>query len=216
MAVEGRGGGSIAVKAGGKGDVSLTCRWGPGQTFLIQDFTVKQAGGKETIAANQKRPFAGDHRDNEDGIKPKLHHREWVVSVECTEAIKEEIANGWYADGADVVYTAAGGSGAGTIEAAVESNAWAIGVDSDQYLTATPDQQKHILTSMLKRVDTSVFDTVKQFKEGTLKGGFATHDLKSDGVGYSTSGGYLDDVKDKLEAIKADIISGKITVPTAP
>jgi basic membrane protein A len=128
----------------------------------------------------------------------------------------KEIANGWYKDGADVVYTAAGGSGAGTIEAAVESNAWAIGVDSDQYLTATPDQQKHILTSMLKRVDTSVFDTVKQFKDGTLKGGFATYDLKSDGVGYSTSGGYLDDVKDKLEAIKADIISGKITVPTAP
>lgn len=128
----------------------------------------------------------------------------------------KEIANGWYADGTDIVYTAAGGSGAGTIEAAVESNAWAIGVDSDQYLTATPEQQKHILTSMLKRVDTSVFDTVKQFKDGTLKGGFATYDLKSDGVGYSTSGGYLDDVKDKLEAIKADIIAGKITVPTAP
>jgi basic membrane protein A len=126
------------------------------------------------------------------------------------------IANGWYADGADVVYTAAGGSGAGTIEAAVESNAWAIGVDSDQYLTATPDQQKHILTSMLKRVDTSVFDTVKQFKEGTLKGGFATYDLKSDGVGYATSGGYLDDVKDQLDKIKADIVAGTIVVPTAP
>jgi basic membrane protein A len=128
----------------------------------------------------------------------------------------KEIANGWYADGADVVYTAAGGSGAGTIEAAVESDAWAIGVDSDQYLTATPDQQKHILTSMLKRVDTSVFDTVKQFKDGTLKGGFATYDLKSDGVGYSTSGGYLDDVKDQLDKIKADIVAGTITVPTAP
>jgi basic membrane protein A len=128
----------------------------------------------------------------------------------------KEIANGWYADGADVIYTAAGGSGAGTIEAAVESNAWAIGVDSDQYLTATPDQQKHILTSMLKRVDVSVFETVKAFKDGTLKGGFATYDLKSDGVGYSTSGGYLDDVKDQLDKIKADIVAGTITVPTAP
>jgi basic membrane protein A len=128
----------------------------------------------------------------------------------------KEIANGWYADGADVVYTAAGGSGAGTIEAAVESNAWAIGVDSDQYLTATPDQQKHILTSMIKSVDVSVFDTVKQFKDGTLKGGFATYDLKTDGVGYSTSGGYLDDVKAQLDKIKADIVAGTITVPTAP
>ena len=44
----------------------------------------------------------------------------------------KEIANGWYADGADVIYTAAGGSGQGTIEAAVEADKWAIGVDSDQ------------------------------------------------------------------------------------
>jgi len=128
----------------------------------------------------------------------------------------KEIANGWYADGVDIIYTAAGGSGQGTIEAAVESNAWAIGVDSDQYLTATPDQQKHILTSMLKRVDVSVFETVKAAQAGTLEGGFATYDLKSDGVGYSTSGGYLDDVKDQLEALKADIVAGKIVVPTKP
>ncbi len=128
----------------------------------------------------------------------------------------KEIANGWYADGADVVYTAAGGSGAGTIAAAVESDAWAIGVDSDQYLTATADEQKHILTSMIKRVDVAVFETVKAFQAGTLAGGFATYDLAVDGVGYSTSGGYLDDVKDQLDAIKADIVSGKVVVPTAP
>ena len=61
-----------------------------------------------------------------------------------------------------------------------------------------------------------MFLTIKAFKEGTLKGGFQMFDLSNDGVGYATSGGYLDDVKDKLEAIKADIIAGKITVPTAP
>ena len=128
----------------------------------------------------------------------------------------KEIAAGWYADGVDVIYTAAGGSGAGTIEAAVESDAWAIGVDSDQYLTATPDQQAHILTSMLKRVDVAVFETIKAAQAGTLAGGFATYDLKVDGVGYSTSGGYLDDVVAQLEEIKAAIIAGEIEVPTAP
>jgi basic membrane protein A len=128
----------------------------------------------------------------------------------------KEIAKGWYADGADVIYTAAGGSGAGTIDAAVEADKWAIGVDSDQYVTATPDQQKHILTSMLKRVDVAVFQTAKAVKDGDTKGGVFTFDLKVDGVGYATSGGYLDDVKDKLEALKADIISGKIVVPTKP
>ena len=128
----------------------------------------------------------------------------------------KEIASGWYDAGADVIYTAAGGSGAGTIQAAVEANAWAIGVDSDQYLIAKPDEQKHILTSMLKHVDVAVFETIKAVADGDTKGGIITFDLKSDGVGYATSGGYLDDVKDKLDAYKADIISGKIVVPTKP
>jgi basic membrane protein A len=95
----------------------------------------------------------------------------------------KEIALGWFADGVEVVYTAAGGSGQGTIEAAVEADKWAIGVDSDQYLTATPEQQEHILTSMLKRVDVAVYNA---FKEGTdLVPGINVLDLKSDGVGYA-------------------------------
>jgi basic membrane protein A len=126
----------------------------------------------------------------------------------------KEIAKGWYDAGADVIYTAAGGSGAGTIAAAVEADKWAIGVDSDQYLIAKPEEQKHILTSMIKRVDVSVFKTIKAFADGDTKGGVFTFDLKADGVGYSTSGGFLDDIKDKLDAYKADIISGKIVVPS--
>jgi basic membrane protein A and related proteins len=128
----------------------------------------------------------------------------------------KEIAKGWYDAGADVIYTAAGGSGAGTIQAAVEADKWAIGVDSDQYLTAQPDEQKHILTSMLKQVDVAVFETIKAVADGDTKGGVITFDLKSDGVGYATSGGFVDDIKDKLDAYKADIISGKIVVPTKP
>ncbi|MCX6531500.1 MAG: BMP family ABC transporter substrate-binding protein, partial [Actinobacteria bacterium] len=85
----------------------------------------------------------------------------------------KEIASSWFKKGADIVYTAAGGSGAGTIDAAVEAGEgkWAIGVDSDQYLTATPEQQAHILTSMLKRVDVSVFLAAKAVKEGDVTGG---------------------------------------------
>lgn len=133
----------------------------------------------------------------------------------------KEIANSWYADGVVVIYTAAGGSGAGTIEAATESDKWAIGVDSDSYLTATADQQPHILTSMLKRVDVAVYDVYKSFLDGTLAeksaatGGFFTYNLAVDGVGYSTSGGFLDAYVDQLEQIKADIVAGTITVPDA-
>jgi len=69
---------------------------------------------------------------------------------------------------------------------------------------------------MLKRVDNAVFLTIKAFKEGTLTGGVQVFDLSTDGVGYSTSGGYLDDVKANLDGIKDKIVSGEIVVPTAP
>ncbi len=129
----------------------------------------------------------------------------------------KEIASGWYADGADIIYTAAGGSGAGTIEAAVEAGKWAIGVDSDQYLTAgSEDQKAHILTSMLKRVDVAVFETMKAACEGDTAGGIKVFDLSNDGVGYSTSGGYVDDIAAQLDELKAQIVAGEITVPTAP
>jgi basic membrane protein A len=129
----------------------------------------------------------------------------------------KEIASGWYADGVEVVYTAAGGSGAGTIEAAIEAGKWAVGVDSDQYLTAgSDDAKKVILTSMLKRVDVAVYETIKAVKNGDTKGGINVFDLKNDGVGYATSGGYIDEFKDQLDALKKDIVDGKITVPTAP
>jgi basic membrane protein A len=129
----------------------------------------------------------------------------------------KEIALGWYNEGVEVIYTAAGGSGAGTREAAVEAEKWAIGVDSDEYLIAPPEQQPHILTSMLKRVDVSVFETAKEFAEtGTLQGGFKLFDLANDGVSYSTSGGFLDEFATQLDDLKQQVISGAITVPTAP
>jgi basic membrane protein A len=132
-----------------------------------------------------------------------------------------DIATTMYDGGADIVYSVAGGSGAGVFEAAKASSAsgdkkWAIGVDSDQYNTADPSVKDFILTSMLKRVDVAVFQLIKAQMDGNVKGGPTVYDLSVDGVGYATSGGFIDDIKDKLEAYKADIISGKIVVPTDP
>lgn len=123
-----------------------------------------------------------------------------------------------YQSGADVVYHAAGKSGLGVFQAATAAGQgkWAIGVDSDQYLTASKDQKPHILTSMLKRIDTSVFKYVQGFADKQVKPGFVTFDLKSNGVGYSTSGGFVDDIKPKLDAAAEKIKSGQITVPTDP
>jgi basic membrane protein A len=92
---------------------------------------------------------------------------------------------------------------------------WAIGVDSDQYQTAPPELQQYILTSMIKRVDVAVYETIRSQVEGSFEGGYVTFDLARDGVGYSTSGGFVDDIAPQLEELKAQIIDGTITVPTS-
>ena len=134
----------------------------------------------------------------------------------------KEIALAQFEGGADVIYHAAGGAGAGLFEAAKEhsdasgSKVWAIGVDSDQYNTADADVKEFILTSMLKRVDTSVFKIIADQDSGEFQAGTQVYDLSVDGVGYSTTGGYVDDIADQLEDFKAQIIAGDIVVPTAP
>jgi basic membrane protein A len=123
-------------------------------------------------------------------------------------------AAGMYDAGADIVYAAAGGSGAGVFQAAQASGNKAIGVDSDQYKTADPKVQSVIMTSMLKRVDVAVYDFIKSATAGNYASGTVRYDLAKDGVGYATSGGQMDDIADQLNSYKQKIISGEITVPT--
>jgi basic membrane protein A and related proteins len=125
-------------------------------------------------------------------------------------------AQGMFDSGADVVYHAAGGSGSGLFEAAAETDNWAIGVDSDQYETADPAVQDSILTSMLKNVNVAVYEYLSAVNEGNPPAGVTRYDLAVDGVGYSTSGGFLDDITDQLDDYKQQIIDGEIEVPTTP
>ncbi|WP_460683496.1 BMP family lipoprotein [Modestobacter lapidis] len=127
------------------------------------------------------------------------------------------VAQGMYQNGADIVFHAAGGSGVGVFEAAVEAGKRAIGVDSDQYLTAPPDQQAVIMTSMLKRVDNAVEEFITAYADGSVEGGTdVVYDLESEGVGLSTSGGYIDDIQATIDEYRQKIIDGEITVPTTP
>lgn len=126
-------------------------------------------------------------------------------------------AQGMFDGGADIVYHAAGGSGGGLFEAASEAGKLAIGVDSDQYNSpAYADFQDVIMTSMLKNVNVAVYDFLKTASEGEPATGVTRYDLSVDGVGYSTSGGAVDDIAADLDKYKQQIIDGEIEVPTAP
>jgi basic membrane protein A and related proteins len=128
-------------------------------------------------------------------------------------------AKNWYDSGVYAIYSAAGGTGNGTIAQAKEyrmggKNVWAIGVDSDQYADGIYEGQKSaVLTSMIKRVESATLYALKSLENNTFKAGVVSLALKDDGVGYSKANPDLSPaVVEKLEQYKADIISGKIQV----
>jgi basic membrane protein A and related proteins len=128
----------------------------------------------------------------------------------------ETAATGMFENGADVIYHAAGKSGLGLFDAVVQAGKghWAIGVDSDQYLTADADQKPYILTSALKRVDTGVFEFAESVAGDKPVSGYVTYDLASGGVDYATSNPALSkDVIAQIDDYKQQIIDGTIEVP---
>ena len=118
-----------------------------------------------------------------------------------------ELTKAQFAKGADVVFAAAGGTGIGVYQAAKDAGKLAIGVDSNQNHL----QPGTMLTSMLKRVDVAVYNVAKDHKPGITALGLA-----EGGVDYA-----MDDnnaklvtaaMKAKVDAAKADIVSGKLKV----
>jgi len=126
----------------------------------------------------------------------------------------KELGLAMYGAGADIIFHASGSTGLGLFEAAKEKNALAIGVDSDQY-DSMPD---HVLTSMVKRVDVAVYQTIKDAKESSFPGGqVRVFGLEQNGVGYvydSRNANLIPPpVKARVDSLRSEIIAGKIAVP---
>jgi basic membrane protein A and related proteins len=123
-----------------------------------------------------------------------------------------ELAKGQFDRGVDVVYAAAGSTGIGVLQAATDRGELAIGVDSNQ-------DHLHpgtMLTSMIKRVDLATYRSFKAMQDGTWRAGVSVLGLKEGGVDWALDK-YNEklitpDMKAKVEAAKAGIISGKIAV----
>jgi basic membrane protein A len=97
--------------------------------------------------------------------------------------------------------------------AAKAAGAWAIGVDSDQYLSADPAVKDVILTSALKNVNVAVFDVISAAVKGAPLSGVQVYDLKNNGVGYSTSNAAVAPFQAKADEAAKAIIAGTVTVP---
>jgi basic membrane protein A len=147
---------------------------------------------------------------------------EYIADPESAESTAVSLYN----QGCSIIYQAAGPSGSGLFKAARDLDKRAIGADSDQGLiyasSDDPEEQaiaKHIITSMVKRVDIAVFSTSKDFiEDGNLDGGYRELGLEDDAVGFAVNDYNRVSItrrgiSGKANNIKAQIIRGEIEVP---
>ena len=132
----------------------------------------------------------------------------------------KEAALSMYNNDADVVYHASGNTGTGVFQAAQEEGRFAIGVDRDQSVTKSAYADV-ILGSMVKRVDTAVYEAISSVVDDEFAGGSVTTlGLENDGValvyGDQLGGDVPEDVKSAVTSAREGIVGGDIAVPTDP
>lgn len=123
-----------------------------------------------------------------------------------------ELAKSQFDRGVDVVFAAAGGTGLGVLQAAKSAGKYSIGVDSNQnYL-----HPGSVLTSMVKRVDVAVYNTMKETQKNTWKPGVRVLGLKDSGIDWALDANnrklITPEMEKRINAARADIIAGKIKV----
>ncbi|EHR36026.1 hypothetical protein HMPREF9709_00122 [Helcococcus kunzii ATCC 51366] len=171
-------------------------------------------GGKEGVVISQFD--YGFRAGVEDAAKELGKKVEVIVQYANSfndQAIGKSIATKMFANGADIVFHAAGGVGIGVIEAAREAKKFAIGVDQDQSYLAP----ENVLTSAMKRVDKAIYDLSSRILSGEKVGGTT--------VVYASEGGFVGipewtekslypkDVYDKVMVKQQEIVDGKLVPP---
>ena len=179
---------------------------------------VKKKGGDQVIGVvgGQKIPpvdvFLAGYKAGAKKCNPAVkvlvgYSQDFIDQAKCKTVAQNQIDAG-----SQVEFNVAGPCGFGTLDAAKEAGVWGIGVDVDQSYLG-----KHILTSAVKRVDLGVYRVIKSVQDGTFKGGHSVlFNLKNGGVGMgkvaaAVPASYLKQVN----KLRAQIIAGKIKVPTA-
>jgi basic membrane protein A len=123
-----------------------------------------------------------------------------------------EIAKGQFSRGADVIFSPAGPSGLGVIKAAKETGNLAIGTDTNQNHLAPG----FVLTTMLKRIDLAVRDSLITASKGQWQAGLTTLGLKNDGVGFALDENNRSLISKEMaaavEKARQEIISGALIV----
>jgi basic membrane lipoprotein Med (substrate-binding protein (PBP1-ABC) superfamily)/DNA-binding SARP family transcriptional activator len=136
-------------------------------------------------------------------------------------ALGREAAYTLFEAGADVAFTAAGDAGTGALDVAEELSTperplWVIGVDSDWAITEPAGRARHVLTSVVKRLDRVMVAVTEAYLDGDLdrvRDGFS---VAEGALELSRRGGHLDARLPELESFEQGIVDGTIAVPRTP
>jgi basic membrane protein A len=151
---------------------------------------------------------AGAKYINPDIEVAKVYVPSFTDPAQGAEAAKNQIS-----EGADVIFGAGGQTGSGAIQAASEADVFVIGVDQDEYNTTFKGgPAPKLVSSALKRVDNAVFAVIKAASEGKFEAGLYVGTAENGGVDYAEfhDAEVSAEIKTKLDAIKADLASGKL------
>jgi len=120
-----------------------------------------------------------------------------------------ELAKSQVDKGADVIYQAAGATGIGVLQAAADAGIMGIGVDTNQNWM----HPGNMLTSMLKRLDLTIFEQAEKTAAGTFEPAIVVLGLAEGMVGYAAEDGMVtDEMAAAVAAASAEIIGGSIVV----
>jgi basic membrane protein A len=162
------------------------------------------------------RAFECGYAQGAKAVNPKMDLQQNMVGTTAAAwndpAKGGELARAQFDRGADVVFAVAGGSGLGVLQMAKAKGKLAIGVDSNQ----NGIQPGSVLTSMVKHVDNVTYEAFMQAKNGQFTPGVSYKGLKEGGVDWivdkDNRAVVSADMEKRVNAAKADIISGKIKV----
>src|SRR6056297_1456129 len=179
-------------------------------------------GGMDIAVIND---FLVGYIEGAQYVDPEIRVTTSYVGAWNDPAKGKEFTLAMYRQGADVVFAVAGETGNGVLEAAKEMDRWSIGVDSDMQLIYEEKDMaivNHMLTSMLKNVDQSVYRAVEMYLNDELPlGTTEALGLKENSVGLAENQ-YFDkfleenpEIAERLVEIEKMILDGEINVSSA-
>lgn len=129
-------------------------------------------------------------------------------------AAAARLADKQFKNGADVIFAAAGGSSQGVLEAANRTGRFAIGVDTNQ----NGLYPGHVLTSLVKRVDIAVYETLRTSSKGAWSPGIKSLGIREGALDYAVDSNNRMLINERMiedvSMAKELIVNGAITVET--